>query len=504
VIGRNTLLNATGLAVPLAVGTLLVPVLTSNLGPARFGLLSIAWVILEYCALFDVGLGRATTRFVAEALARGREDVSEVVVSSLAAQLALGGVGAVALAGAAPLLVNRVLSVPSALAGEALSSLFVLAATVPLVLLGASLRGLLEAAQRFDLSTAIRIPASTATFAVSAIAAAYGVSLPGILFALLLSRAVTCVALAWAASVAIPHLRWRAPRVTPELRPLLTFGGWIAVSSVVSPALLYLDRFMLGAVGGLADVGYYAAPYEAVSRLLLLPASLVTVLFPAVSAIAARGDRPTLLRILGTSMRVIALVLVPAVCVLIAFARPLLELWLGQAHAHHGATAFQILGFGVLCNALAYVPFIYVQALGRPDVTARLHVAELVAYVPLTWLLVTRYGIVGAATAWTGRVLVDALLLVAVLSRMLGVAPARLFVRRAAYVALAALALLAALSVAADVLPRSPAASVGGSGVLLLAFAAAAWRHALDDEERSSLRGRLGRLREPSLVRAAK
>jgi len=204
------------------------------------------------------------------------------------------------------------------------------------------------------------------------------------------------------------------------------------------------------------------------------------------------------------STRVIALVLVPVVCVLIAFARPILGSWLGQAYAHHGATAFQILGFGVLCNALAYVPFIYVQALGRPDVTARLHVAELIVYVPLTWVLVTRYGIVGAAMAWTGRVLVDALLLVAALSRMLGVTPARLFVRRAAYAALAALALLGALSAAADVLPRSPATSVGVSGALLLAFAAAAWHHALDDEERSSLRGRLRRRRAPSLVRAAK
>jgi O-antigen/teichoic acid export membrane protein len=40
------------------------------LGVERFGLLSIAWVVLEYFVIFDCGLGRASAKYVAEALVR--------------------------------------------------------------------------------------------------------------------------------------------------------------------------------------------------------------------------------------------------------------------------------------------------------------------------------------------------------------------------------------------------------------------------------------------------
>ena len=68
---RNSLLNLMGQVVPLFVGVATVPLIVRGLGPERFGLLSIAWVVLSYSAVFDLGLGRASTKFVAEALARG-------------------------------------------------------------------------------------------------------------------------------------------------------------------------------------------------------------------------------------------------------------------------------------------------------------------------------------------------------------------------------------------------------------------------------------------------
>ena len=180
-IARNSLLNAVGVVTPLVVEVLLVPVLTAVLGPERFGLLSIIWALLEYSALFDIGLSRATTHAVAVSLARGEdgasEDVSEVVATSLLAQLALGVIGALVIAALAQPL-GSTFGTTRELVAEARASLFVLAATTPLVLLSTSLRGLLEAAQRFDLSTAIRIPSSTATLVVSAVAAEHGATVP--------------------------------------------------------------------------------------------------------------------------------------------------------------------------------------------------------------------------------------------------------------------------------------------------------------------------------------
>lgn len=73
-LAHNALLNFIGQAVPLLVGMVTIPFIVRGLGTDCFGLLSLAWVILGYFAIFDLGLGRATTKFAAEALGKGDEE----------------------------------------------------------------------------------------------------------------------------------------------------------------------------------------------------------------------------------------------------------------------------------------------------------------------------------------------------------------------------------------------------------------------------------------------
>jgi O-antigen/teichoic acid export membrane protein len=71
----------------------------------------------------------------------------------------------------------------------------------------------------------------------------------------------------------------------------------------------------------------------------------------------------------------------------------------------------QIMSAAVLLNGLAMIPFSFIQASGRPDITAKYHVIEFVIYVPLLWLLIREWTIVGAALAWLIRVALDLALL---------------------------------------------------------------------------------------------
>jgi O-antigen/teichoic acid export membrane protein len=84
-----------------------VPVIVRGLGVERFGVLVLAWTLLGYLAVFDLGVGRATVRFAAQRLA-GRDDAGfrSVVWTSLAVNAALGVLGGVLLALATPLLVE--------------------------------------------------------------------------------------------------------------------------------------------------------------------------------------------------------------------------------------------------------------------------------------------------------------------------------------------------------------------------------------------------------------
>lgn len=134
-------------------------------------------------------------------------------------------------------------------------------------------------------------------------------------------------------------------------------------------------------------------------------------LFPAFSTLEGLGDR-TKIRILFTrSVKYVFLVLGPILLLIILFAKEILQTWLGNDVALHSKVAMQILALGVLINSLAHIPYALLQGVGRPDITAKFHLVELPFYVGVLWFLVSYFGIAGAATAWTFRVTLDALLL---------------------------------------------------------------------------------------------
>ena len=411
-LARNATYNLVGQIVPLAERGVRGEHL-SDLGAERFGVLGLVWALIGSFGLLDLGLGRATTKHVAACLARNDfTTLGPTTTLSVVVQTALGIFGGAALALVTPWLVGRAMNVPAALQPEVRACFLVLGGSIPFVAVSASLRGILEAALRFDLVNIVRTPLAAAMFAVPAVVAAAGGDLVAITAALLAFRLLA--ALAWMRAVrsAVPALRWQLEPSWTSFRPLVAYGAWTAVSNTVNPLLIYVERFLLASLAGVAAVGYYTGPAEAVTRLLIVPAALAGALFPAVSA--TDNDTSTQadgMRLAVMSLRFLVVALVPIGVLLIVFAEPLLRLWLGPDYATHGGTAFAILAAGVLINGLAHVPSAYLYGRGRPDLPAKFHLVELPLYVVGAWLLIRAYGITGAALAWTLRVTVDAGLL---------------------------------------------------------------------------------------------
>ena len=418
-IGYNSALNLVGFTVPMIIGLMAVPVITRELGPARFGLLSLAFAILEYSSLFDLGLGAATTREVSAAIARRDEGLSSLIAGSVVSQAALGSIGALLLIGVSTLLVDQVFVIPPDLRNEAVAVFRILALMIPATVILLSLRGILEAAGRFDLSNGIRIPSSVATFLVPAVAASYGYGLPAIVAMLLVTRVLICGVMAFAITNILPGHRWAVKAGWEQMRPLFVFGGWMSLSNALSPVLVYIDRFILAAIVGVAAVGYYTAPFDAVMRLLIIPASLMGAVYPAVSGRLALRDHNGIQAVYTEAIRKTFLMLIlPALVIGIA-GPALLELWLGSQFASEALVAVRILAFGVFFHAMARIPSGFINALGRPDLVAKLNLAELLVHIPVAWLLITRFGVTGAALAWTIRVTLDAALLYLVSTKVL-------------------------------------------------------------------------------------
>ncbi len=487
-LARNTLLNVAGYGAPLLVGVVAMPYVIRGLGAASFGILSIAWVLLAYLSFFDLGFGKAATKYVAECLGRGDNgQIARWVWTSVGLELVFGVAGAAVFGAVTPLLAERVLKIPPNLIRDAKVSFFLLAASLPVVLVTNGLRGVLEAAQRFDLINYVRVPVNTSVFLLPAIGVAFGLHLPGIVLLLVLTRVGGALAYLMLAVAVFPALR-RSFSFSPKLvRPLASFGGWITVSNVVSPLLTYVDRFFIGALLSMAAVAYYAAPYEAVTRAgLILPASLATTLFPAFSSLDAVGARERVAGFYVRSLKLLLLALGPVLLLVVVFAHTILHLWLGAGFAQKSTLTLQILAVGVLINALAGIPFILLPSFGRPDLPAKFLLLELPIYASLLWFLIGRMGIAGVALAWTLRVGLDAVLLFGACA-WLRIVPLRALGERHLLRSILAVSGLALALLVALLTRAALAIQVGLAAAAILLFGVVAWSLAMDDADKTLL-----------------
>jgi O-antigen/teichoic acid export membrane protein len=149
-LARNTLLNFAGQAAPLLIALFAIPLIIGGFGTDRFGVLTLAWVLIGYFTVFDLGLSRVLTKLVAERLGTEYErEIPTIVWTTLSLMLLLGLVGTAFLSLLAPLLVGDLLKIPEALRSESLRTFYLLALSLPIIISTAGLRGVLEAQQRF-------------------------------------------------------------------------------------------------------------------------------------------------------------------------------------------------------------------------------------------------------------------------------------------------------------------------------------------------------------------
>ncbi len=488
---RNSFLNLVGLGLPLAVALVTVPFVLRGLGVARFGVLSLVWILLNYFTILDLGLNRALTKFVAEALGRGdHERVPALLWTTVVVQTALGVLGGVLLAAVTPLLAERVLHVPPELLSEAETTLYLLAASVPAILVSSSFRGVLEASQRFDLVNAISVPSNLALYLLPATAVLLGFRLPGMMALFLATKVILLIALFGLSVHALPILRHSFPVRPSLLPPLLNFGGWITVSSIVGPIMRYLDRFIIASLHTVGAVAYYTVPFDLVERFWIVPASIVMTLFPAFSALTATRRES----LEGIQIRTIKYLLTgmgPILLLTALFADDILRVWLGAEFALKSTPALRILVLGAVIGMLAPVPGSLLQGVGRPDLIAFVYLGFLLPNAVAVWYLVEGMGIVGAALSFACRTVIETGVLFYLSWRKAGCAMP-LVSDKGLRNSVVALAGFGGLLWPTTIMVRSLSFQIGVTLLAILLWAAVTWYWILDAAERKVIATGLG------------
>jgi len=229
-----------------------------------------------------------------------------------------------------------------------------------------------------------------------------GALLPAALFA----RLATLAFLAWGCR---RHLTHGQPVAfgRGQAAKLLRFGGWITVSAFVGPMMVVLDRFIIGATAGANAVAYYTVPFQLADRTTLISRALASVLFPRFAALNRDQEQ----RLARKGFGVLVVFVTPLAATGILFIEPFFAWWIAPEFAQRSSLVGQIILLGFWINSFARIPFAQLQARGRPDIVAKCHLAELLPYFGLLYLGLHLMGLVGAAIAFSLRVVFDYALL---------------------------------------------------------------------------------------------
>jgi O-antigen/teichoic acid export membrane protein len=398
-LAKNSILNLMGQILPMLVGVLTVPYIVKGLGQDGYGILSIAFMVLGYFGIFDLGLSRATVKFVAEHLSPDQiYKVPELVWTSLLLLVILGCAGGALLAAFVPLAVTHWFKMPPSYVGDARISLYILAASMPIVMSNDALRGVLEASQRFDLVNAVKVPGSILFYLLAALAIPFGFHVPGIAFLLVMVRLATSFAYLSLCLHVFPQLRGRIHCSWKSARSLACFGGWVMISNITGPIFGGIERFMIASFLSVGMLTYYSVPFDVVSKVLVFPGSIASALFPYFSNRGSKGAE-AVSDVTSRAIKYLLLVLTPVTAMFVFYAKDILQLWLGSQFAAQSTIVMQLTAVMIFLNCFAYIPYTSVQALGRPELKAILDLATLPIYAIACWWFMARLGVNGAALA---------------------------------------------------------------------------------------------------------
>lgn len=408
--------NLFGLVLPLLLAVVSIPMLITRIGDERFGMIALAWALMSFAGILDLGIGRALTQMVSRL--RGQNMTEQVpAVFTTAARITLvagliGSAGIVIfdLLGGSSLLKTQTIA-PS----ELRNSLFLLAIALPAQSMSATYRGMNEAYLNFKGISILRVVLGALNFAGPLLISFFTTDLAWLMSSLVASRLAALFVFRY---LAFRCLKKNEPDYNPKslvysqesAKKLLSFGGWITVSSILSPIMVQSDRFMIASIISAAAVTTYVVAYELVIQNLIFVSAISSVIFPTLTKLMQERPDEWYPHFKKWLFRVAAMMF--TISASLMFLMPyILQLWLKDNFNPVSVTVGQILCLGIFSNSIGSMYYSLLHARGQASTTAKIHMFELPLYLIFLYFALTHFGVVGAAIAWTARLTLDAILL---------------------------------------------------------------------------------------------
>lgn len=215
----------------------------------------------------------------------------------------------------------------------------------------------------------------------------------------------TLLAHALAAAVLFFFITRRLKDYTPRLdlklgRHLIRSGYPLGISALLLAASFHVDVFVLRYLRDATEVALFQLPYQIIFRLLIIPISLVSAVFPALSRLAkATGPGEIELRNPVTQSYKLLLIISVLTGLLLTNLSEELILIMGGPHFSGAVVSLQILAWSTIFLFADFLQSMTLVALNKQRLLIIQNIASLAANLFLDLALIPFYGYVGACVA---------------------------------------------------------------------------------------------------------
>lgn len=394
---KDALLSLVGFVLPVVVGLYAIPSLLSSLGGERFGVLTLVWAIVGLSSIFDIGVGRSLT-YLISVNSKNEFEIRSIYTTGLLMVLVVSSLCAAVICLSSEklsVLMNaKIIQINELHNAIAYCSIGVVPTAINSVIRGAA-----EGLSDYYLSMLNRIAVGSGMFAVPLVSDYFwGPNLAFITLAIVGFRWLCMLHMLYSVKLSFGKI------CQSNLKKICMYGSWITVSNVVSPIMVYADRFFISNLLGAGDVQFYAIPQEAMQKLLLIPSAISNSVVSKLTMIGKTNEWIFASKKFLQHGKVIHL---SSLLMFLVCSKALFVLWLGEDFWLTAEPIVYLVLVGIYFNGIAQYYTVFLSSKNKTKQMAIIHCLEFPFYMAAMYLSIKYYGLMGAATAWSSRVVID-------------------------------------------------------------------------------------------------
>lgn len=490
-----------GLAIGIVVSFFLSPFVVNKLGSTWYGVWAVASQFLGYLYLMDFGVRESVIRYTSKYAARRNPTAlnhvlsTSLLVYSVITTLTLLVV-AVAVWG-----LPHWFNLEPALWRDGRIAMAFTGLTIALTFLLNVFTGVVIGLKQWEISNAVGVILNLlrAGLIVFLLQRGHGiVALAAVqFFVAMLGGAINVIialGLLRRASLSF-RFTWLRPRRYVALgRRILGYGFYVIVNNVGEKIISATDAIVVGIFMPIQAVAYFAVAGSLIGYLTNLLSTSAAIFNPLASELHSLRRSAGVTAAFYLGIKICALITLPVVATFVILGEQFIGLWMGPEFSAPSAVVLTILSVSVFASSPKYVFSSVLYGMSRHRIIALLRVAEAVANLGLSILLVKSMGLAGVALGTAiPSVILAVLVLPAVAGPVVGITLPQFYLH--AFVRpLAAVAPFAAAAfwVRAEYAASDLLGFFLRILVLLLVYIPCAFAVILNKEERRIVLGRMG------------